>query len=68
MKNSELRSLTLEELKNRLTAEKESLVKLRFAHAISPIENPMKIRAARKLIARIHTLLDEKEKEKELQK
>ncbi len=66
MKNTELRSLTLEELTRRLTAEKEGLTKLRFAHAISPIENPMKINEARKLIARIKTVI--KEKEAQLQK
>ena len=61
MKNTELRSLTLEELNRRLVAEKEGLVKLRFAHAISPIENPMKISEARHLIARIKTVIKEKE-------
>ena len=61
MKNSELNSLTLEELKQKLEAEKESLTKLKFAHAISPIENPMKIKETRKLIARIRTLLKLKE-------
>jgi large subunit ribosomal protein L29 len=63
MKHAELRSLTLDELKRRLVAEKEGLVKLRFAHAISPIENPMKIGESRRLIARIKTLIHEKEKE-----
>ena len=63
MKHAELRSLTLDELKRRLVAEKEGLVKLRFAHAISPIENPMKIGESRRLIARIKTLIMEKEKE-----
>jgi large subunit ribosomal protein L29 len=61
MKNSELQSLTLEELRQRLEAEKESLTKLKFAHAISPIENPMKIKESRKLVARIGTILRQKE-------
>ena len=61
MKNSELQSLTLEELRQRLEAEKESLTKLKFAHAISPIENPMKIKESRKLVARIETILRQKE-------
>ena len=61
MKNSELISLTLEELKQKLDAEKESLTKLKFAHTISPIENPMKIKATRKSIARIETILKQKE-------
>ena len=61
MKNTELRSLTIDELNRRLAAEKEGLVKLRFAHAISPIENPMKINQARKLVARIKTVIHEKQ-------
>ncbi len=61
MKNSELKSLTREELEQKLEAEKEHLSKLKFAHAISPIENPMKIREVRKLIARIATILKQKE-------
>ena len=61
MKNAELESLSVEELKQKLEAEKESLTKLRFAHAISPIENPMKIRESRKLVARIATTLKNKE-------
>ena len=61
MKNSELKSLTLEELQQKLEAEKESLTKLKFAHAISPIENPMKIKETRKMIARIKTILNQKE-------
>ena len=63
MKNAELRSLTIDELKRKLIAEQEGLVKLRFAHAISPIENPMKIGETRKLIARIKTVIHQKEKE-----
>ena len=63
MKNAELRSLTIDELKRKLVAEQEGLVKLRFAHAISPIENPMKIGETRKLIARIKTVIHQKEKE-----
>ena len=61
MKNSELRGLSVEELQNKLAVEKESYQKLKFAHAITPIENPMKIRHARKLIARIQTELRTKE-------
>ena len=55
MKNSELKNLSIDELANKLAMEKEAYSKLTFAHAITPIENPMKIRAARKLIARLET-------------
>ena len=57
MKNSEINALSLEEMQQKLGAEKEVLQKLRFAHAISPIENPMKIQETRKLIARLETAL-----------
>lgn len=50
-----------DELMEALKAEKENLTRLRFAHAISPIENPTKIRTSRKNIARIKTELRAKE-------
>ncbi|WP_421875750.1 50S ribosomal protein L29 [Marinoscillum sp.] len=61
MKNSELRGLSLDELQGRLTAEQENYSKLKSAHSITPIENPMKIRETRKLIARIQTEIRAKE-------
>ncbi len=61
MKNSEIRALTVDELNSKIKGEKESLQKLKFAHAVSPIENPMKIREAKKLIARLLTALRTKE-------
>ena len=64
MKNSEIRALTLDELKQKIAAEEEAMQKLQFAHAISPIENPMKIKGTRKLIARMQTALTEKQLEK----
>lgn len=57
MKNAEIKSLSVEELQEKLAAEQETLQKLSFAHAISPIENPMKIRSSRKNIARMKTQL-----------
>jgi len=64
MKNSEIRALTLEEINQKIASEKEAMQKLQFAHAISPIENPMKIRGTRKLIARLQTALQQKQVEK----
>ena len=60
MKNSEIKALTVEELENKLKAEQEGYSKLKFAHAITPIENPMRIKSARRLIARLHTELSNK--------
>jgi len=64
MKNSEIHALSAEELKEKIASEKETLRKLKFAHQISAVENPMNIRHTRKLIARLSTEL----KAKELQK
>lgn len=61
MKNSELNTLSIEELNQRLLSEREILQKQKFAHAISPIENPMKIKETRRMIAGILTLLNTKE-------
>ena len=63
MKNSELKTLSREELEQRLLSEREQLQKQKFAHAISPIENPMKIKETRRTIARILTLLNTTETE-----
>ena len=60
MKNSEIKALTLDELNSKIAAERENYSKLKFAHAVTPIENPMKIRDARRLIARLHTELSNK--------
>ena len=64
MKNSEIRALTFEELSQKIVSEKEAMQKLKFAHAISPVENPMKLRATRKMIARLKTALRQKQLEK----
>jgi large subunit ribosomal protein L29 len=65
MNNSEIKSLSIDELQERIVSEKENLQKLKFAHAISPIENPMKIRAAKRLIARMNTELTIKQKDQD---
>ena len=55
MKNSEIVELSTEDLTARLVEEKAALNKLKFAHAVSAIENPNVIKAARKTIARLAT-------------
>lgn len=55
MKNEELKGLNIDELKSKLDSEKDNLRRLKFAHAITPLENPMKLKESRKLIARINT-------------
>ncbi|MFM2250015.1 MAG: hypothetical protein RLZZ358_942 [Bacteroidota bacterium] len=57
MKNTEIRSLSASDIAERIVAEQENLSKLKFAHAISPIENPNRIREAKRFIARLKTAL-----------
>lgn len=57
MKNVEIRGLNAEELTQKIGSEKETLRKMQFAHRIAAIENPMKIKETRKLIARLQTEL-----------
>lgn len=57
MKKEDLKGLSADEIRTEIGAEQDRLLKLRFAHAVSPIENPMRIRESRKRIARLHTAL-----------
>lgn len=57
MKASEMRNLSNAELQKRLKDLKAELFNLRFQLAINQLENPMRIKAVKKDIARINTLL-----------
>jgi large subunit ribosomal protein L29 len=57
MKNSEILELSTEELVARINEERASLTRLKFAHAVSAIENPIRITRVRKDIARLNTEL-----------
>ena len=61
MKASEIRELSNAELNAKLTDLKAELFNLRFQHAINQLENPMRIKAVKKDIARVKTVLREKE-------
>ena len=52
-----MKDLNEKDLKARIAEDKLRLKKLEFAHAISPLENPLSIRSLRKDIARIKTEL-----------
>jgi len=55
--NKSLKDLNENDLKARITEDKLRLKKLEFAHAISPLENPLGIRSLRRDIARLKTEL-----------
>ena len=56
MKASEIRKLSAKELDAKLLELKDELFKLRFQQAINQLDNPMRINAVRKDIARIKTV------------
>jgi large subunit ribosomal protein L29 len=62
MKPTALRQLSIEELKKRLADEEENLANLRFQLATSQLESPITVRTVRRDIARIQTLIREKER------
>jgi len=68
MKNSEVRELTTKELLERIDSEKENLVRMRLNHAVSPLDNPIKLRDLKKDIARLTTEKKKRELGKSEQK
>jgi len=61
MKASEIKEFTDKELLERIQLEKETLARLNMNHAVSPLDNPMKISEARKNIARLKTIMRQRE-------
>ena len=60
MKATELRDMTVEDLTKKLAELKEELFNLRFQHAINQLENPHKIVEVKRDIARVMTIINEK--------
>ncbi len=63
MKNSEILELSTEDIIAQITEERAILRKLKFAHAVSAIENPSRIKFARRSIARLQTELTKRKSE-----
>lgn len=61
MKSSEIRELSNQELLERIDNEKSALVRMKLNHAISPLENPQKIKESRKTVARLMTEMRKRE-------
>ncbi|MBR2028995.1 MAG: 50S ribosomal protein L29 [Oscillospiraceae bacterium] len=62
MKMNELRKMSAAELTAKVKELKAELFNLRFQHAINQLENPMRINAVKKDIARINTVLSSMDK------
>ena len=61
MKASEIREMSIADLKERIEIEKANLDTMKINHTISPLEDTSKIAKARRNIARMMTILAEKE-------
>ena len=57
MKNSEIKELTTAEIVEKISMTKEELIRMKLNHSVNPLENPVKIRFARKDVARLNTEL-----------
>ena len=61
MKATEIRKMSTEELEKKLAELKKDLFTLRMQHATNQLENPLQIASVKKEIARVKTILREKE-------
>lgn len=66
MKASEFRKNNVDELRKKLKELKAELFNLRFQNAVNQLENPMRIRIVKKDIARILTIIRERELKKDV--
>lgn len=57
MAKNNYKDLSIEELQEKIVTEKKNLQQLRMTHAVSVLENPMKITSTRKAIAQLKTEL-----------
>jgi large subunit ribosomal protein L29 len=62
MRSDEIRELTVDDIKARVAELEEERFRLRFRSASEPLENPLRLRTIRKNIARLKTILTERER------
>ena len=55
MKNSEIKGLTMEELRDKIQQVQDTSSKLKMMHSISALDNPIEIRTTRRDLARLKT-------------
>ena len=61
LKNNDLRNMSTEELTKKVAEYKEELFNLRLSQATGNLEKPSRIRELRKLVARMNTIIRERE-------
>jgi len=62
IKANAMRDMSVDEINQRVTELREELFNLRFRNSMKQLDNPLKIRASRRELARLLTVLQEKEK------
>ena len=60
MKTAEIKEMSVQDLQERVAAEKARLATMKVQHAVSPVENPSEIKKTRRDIARMMTILRQK--------
>ncbi|MDO4944046.1 MAG: 50S ribosomal protein L29 [Ruminococcus sp.] len=63
MKANEIKDMTADELNSKLAELKQELFNLRFQHAVNQLENPKRLQAVKKDIARVKTFIRKQESE-----
>lgn len=61
MKANEIKDMTVDELNSKLAELKQELFNLRFQHAVNQLENPKRLQAVKKDIARVKTFICKQE-------
>ena len=60
MKTAEIKEMSVQDLQERIAAEKARLATMKVQHAVSPVEDPSQIKKTRRDIARMMTILRQK--------
>ncbi len=61
MKQAEIQAMSTEELMEKMADLKKQYADLKMAHAVTPLENPLQLRKARRNVARLATELTKRE-------
>lgn len=61
MRNNEIRELTTKEIRDIIQEQKDQLMKMKLAHAVSPLDNPSKMKNTKRTVARLKTELRKRE-------
>ena len=61
MKANEIKDMTVDEVNSKLAELKQELFNLRFQHAVNQLENPKRLQAVKKDIARVKTFIRKQE-------